>query len=213
MAAMKTSAYLPTSYRSNELPQRVRPAPLPEKAVTKTAGQGAEGGALDSESLEARETGDRAGTTRPPSRPSSLSDQQLARRDREVRAHEMAHLSVGRQYVSQARFSYEKGSNGVLYAVAGEVSVDTAPVPNDPQATENKAEIVHAAALAPRDPSAQDYRVASRALRMAAEARLEQALQRAEQDPDVSGRGDTGRKPDGAGGDRPGRPGSVDVYA
>lgn len=113
------------------------------------------------------------------SRTEQANDQRLAQRDREVRTHELAHLSVGGPYVGRARFTYERGSNGVMYAVGGEVSVNTSPVSNDPEATLAKAEIIRAAALAPAQPSTQDIQVAARAARMANQARLELALQRA----------------------------------
>jgi len=102
-------------------------------------------------------------------------DHKLAERDREVRAHELAHLAAGGSYVTQASFTYERGSNGVMYAVDGEVGVNTSPVPGDPQATLEKAEVIRRAALAPVEPSAQDMRVAAQATSMAAEARVEMA--------------------------------------
>ena len=94
--------------------------------------------------------------------------------DRAVRAHEQAHLSVaGRYATSGANLEYRRGPDNRQYAVAGEVSIDTAPVPGDPQATLLKAEVIRRAALAPANPSAQDRQVAAAASRMAAEARLE----------------------------------------
>jgi hypothetical protein len=101
--------------------------------------------------------------------------QRLQSRDREVRAHEQAHLSAAGHLVrgGGASFQYQRGPDGVAYAVGGEVSIDTSPVPGDPQATLQKAEQVRRAALAPADPSTQDRTIAARALRMAAEARTE----------------------------------------
>ncbi len=108
--------------------------------------------------------------------------QQLQQRDREVRAHEQAHLRVGRDLVrGGASFSYEKGPDGNQYAVAGEVRIDTSGVPGDPEATEDKAYHIRDTALAPTQPSNQDRAVASMASRMAQEARIEiQRLQRAQ---------------------------------
>jgi hypothetical protein len=62
--------------------------------------------------------------------------------------------------------------------VGGEVSIDSSPVANDPQATLTKAQQIQAAALAPANPSAQDRAVAASAARMAIEARLALAQQR-----------------------------------
>lgn len=101
----------------------------------------------------------------------------LKQRDREVRAHELAHLSVGGPYVRGGMsFTYEKGPDGQRYAVGGEVNIDTSKVPNDPHATLRKAETVHRAALAPAEPSPQDRSVAARAAQMASEARAEIAV-------------------------------------
>ncbi|WP_415893456.1 putative metalloprotease CJM1_0395 family protein [Neptuniibacter sp. PT8_73] len=97
----------------------------------------------------------------------------LAKRDREVRAHEQAHASIGGQYTSAPSYTYERGPDGRLYAVAGEVKIDTSPVPNDPQATLEKAEIIQRAALGVAEPSAADRAAAADARAMAAEARAE----------------------------------------
>lgn len=98
----------------------------------------------------------------------------LQARDREVRAHEMAHIAAGGQYVrGGASFQYQRGPDGTLYAVGGEVSIDAGAVPSDPDATLKKADVIRRAALAPADPSSQDRRVAAEAGRMAAEARME----------------------------------------
>ena len=103
--------------------------------------------------------------------------QQLKIRDREVRAHELAHVSVGAQFItSGATFSYQKGSDGRLYAIGGEVSIDTSPVAGDPRATLLKSQIVARAALAPANPSAQDKQVAAQASSLAQQARVELAL-------------------------------------
>ncbi len=100
--------------------------------------------------------------------------QQLKTIDRAVRAHELAHLTVGGRYVtSGAKFQYERGSDGRNYAVSGEVSIDTSEVPGDPQATLTKAQIVLRAALAPVNPSAQDRVVAARATSLIQQARVD----------------------------------------
>ena len=96
----------------------------------------------------------------------------LAQRDREVKAHEQAHASVGGQYTSSPSYVYEKGPNGVQYAVAGEVSIDTSPINGDPQATIEKGLQVMRAALAPAQPSSQDRKVAAEAQQMVNEARM-----------------------------------------
>ena len=72
--------------------------------------------------------------------------------DRKVRAHELAHMSVGGQYAGAPHYTYVRGPDGQLYAVAGEVPIDVSPE-KDPEATVKKMQQVIAAALAPADPS------------------------------------------------------------
>lgn len=120
-------------------------------------------------------------------REDSLAEQKqlqtLKIRDREVRAHELAHVSAGGSHItSGASFSFETGSDGRPYAVAGEVSIDTSEVPGDPAATIQKSQQVIRAALAPAHPSAQDRRVASQAAVVVQQARLELVLQQQNSD-------------------------------
>lgn len=113
--------------------------------------------------------------------------EQLSARDREVRQHELAHQSAGAGLTGAASFSYERGPDGTLYAVGGEVSIDTSAVSGDPRATLEKAEAIIRAAMAPAEPSSQDYRVAASAQAMAAEARAELAQLEESQDGEQSG--------------------------
>lgn len=101
---------------------------------------------------------------------------ELAARDREVRAHEQAHMAVGGQYAGAASYSYKRGPDGVSYATGGEVPISTSKE-SSPQATIQKAQIIRRAALAPAEPSAQDRRVAAQAGVLEAEARKELALE------------------------------------
>ncbi|MDF2181473.1 putative metalloprotease CJM1_0395 family protein [Neptuniibacter sp. CAU 1671] len=98
---------------------------------------------------------------------------QLAQRDSEVRNHERIHATVGGRYTSAPSYTYERGPDGRLYAVSGEVQIDTTPIPNNPQATLEKATMVQRAALAVPDPSPADRNAAAQARVMAAEARAE----------------------------------------
>lgn len=105
--------------------------------------------------------------------------QQLQQRDREVRAHERAHLMAGRELVVRgASYSYQRGPDDKQYAVGGEVTIDTSPVRGDPQATREKARRIRETALAPAQPSNQDRSVAARATQMAMQARIEILRQR-----------------------------------
>lgn len=102
-----------------------------------------------------------------------LEVQTLSARDREVRAHERAHAAVGGHYASAPTYQYERGPDGINYAVAGEVNISSGPVSGDPQATIEKAQVVRRAALAPAEPSAQDRQVAAAATKMEMEALAE----------------------------------------
>lgn len=103
---------------------------------------------------------------------------ELQARDREVRAHEQVHKAVAGRYAKGGiQYTFQRGPDGRLYAVGGEVQVDTSKVPNDPEATLLKAQTLRRAALAPAEPSQQDRAVAAQMTQMAAEARQEIAAQ------------------------------------
>lgn len=98
---------------------------------------------------------------------------ELRRRDQEVRSHELAHASVGGPYTGTPKYSFETGPDGKKYAVEGEVSVDLSTVEGDPRATIAKMQKIHAAALAPANPSVQDTRVAANAAQIILQAQSE----------------------------------------
>lgn len=96
----------------------------------------------------------------------------LSNRDREVRAHEQAHQSAGGSYAGAMSFEYEQGPDGQRYAVGGEVAIDISKEKN-PEETIAKMQQVKAAAMAPAQPSAQDYKVSAQATQQESEARAE----------------------------------------
>lgn len=106
----------------------------------------------------------------------------LVARDREVRAHEQAHASVGGQYAGSPSYAFQTGPDGVKYAVGGEVAIALPSINGDPEQAIRAAEQVRRAALAPADPSGQDRSVAAQASQIVADARVLAAqLQREEQ--------------------------------
>lgn len=114
------------------------------------------------------------------SSPNDLSEtekrevQRLKQQDAEVRNHERAHIASGGPYVrGGANFQYQRGPDGRNYAVGGEVTIDASSVPNNPDATVRKMQVVRRAALAPADPSPQDRAVATRATQIESQARAE----------------------------------------
>jgi len=89
---------------------------------------------------------------------------ELQARDREVRAHEQAHIAAGGGLIRGGpNYTYQRGPDGKQYAIGGEVQIDNAPIAGDPEATIRKMRQVIRAALAPAEPSGQDQAVASAA--------------------------------------------------
>ncbi len=104
----------------------------------------------------------------------------LKQRDAEVKAHEQAHMAAGGGLVQgAASYTYEKGPDGGMYAVGGEVKIDTSPA-KDPDQTIAKMQQVRRAALAPAQPSSTDRSVAAQASQIEAQARSEKASETAE---------------------------------
>lgn len=97
----------------------------------------------------------------------------LKKRDQEVKAHENAHMSAGAGVVQGgATYQYQRGPDGRMFAVGGEVKIDTSRE-NSPEATIRKMQQVKKAALAPSQPSGQDRSVAAQASQIETEARAE----------------------------------------
>lgn len=97
---------------------------------------------------------------------------ELQAADTNVRAHEAAHMAAGGGLTSPASYTYERGPDNKMYAVAGEVGISTSQG-NTPQESLNKAQTIRRAALAPADPSPQDLKVAAQAASMEMSARAE----------------------------------------
>ena len=97
----------------------------------------------------------------------------LKKTDQKIKAHEQAHMAAGAGLVmGGANYQYQRGPDGKMYAVGGEVKIDTSRE-KDPKVTVTKMQQVKRAALAPSQPSSQDRSVAARASQIEAEARAE----------------------------------------
>lgn len=106
---------------------------------------------------------------------------ELKQRDTEVRTHEQAHLATAGQYSrGGASYTYQKGPDGVSYAVGGEVGIDVGKE-KTPEATITKMQTIKRAALAPASPSGADRSIAAHASVLEAQARQEILLQRQEE--------------------------------
>jgi hypothetical protein len=87
----------------------------------------------------------------------------LQQRDTEVKAHEQAHVGAAAGLnVSAPSYEYKEGPDGERYATAGEVSISFHKSDN-PEENIAKAETMKSAAMAPAEPSRQDYAVAREA--------------------------------------------------
>lgn len=103
----------------------------------------------------------------------------LQQRDSEVRTHEASHMAAGAGLTSGADFTYQKGPDSKMYAVGGEVEIDTSPG-RTPQETIQKAQQIKRAALAPSSPSPADLKIAANAASMEASAKAQ--MQQVQQD-------------------------------
>lgn len=85
----------------------------------------------------------------------------------EIYAHEMAHKSAGGALAGS--IVIEKNSDGI--PVGGHVAIKMPSLnPDNPQQTIDEANIVIRSAMAPGDPSPQDYKVAAKARKIKAQA-------------------------------------------
>jgi len=156
----------------------VRPVSVPVQQVSAERPNETKDQPSGAKSESPREGADSAGSTSQSSQAQMEAViAQLRARDREVHAHEMAHLAAAGGFAtSGAHYTYQTGPDGRRYAIGGEVGIDISPEA-DPEKTLIKMQIVQRAALAPANPSPQDMRVAAAAAQAMAEARMELARQ------------------------------------
>lgn len=133
---------------------------------------------------EAQEAKNSMAPKRPNGKPLSESElrllRELQRRDAEIRQHEQAHLAAAGSHArGGASYDYQTGPDGKRYAIGGKVDIDTS-AEDTPEKTIRKMRTVRRAALAPKDPSSQDRRVAAKAAQQEMKAerkRLEEQLE------------------------------------
>jgi hypothetical protein len=157
---MQVSGTISTTYRIDTMPSRSL-----EGEERRPAEEGAEGSDAARKSGRDEERDPVTGESKDPARRAQERQvvAKLRARDTEVRAHEAAHLAAaGGIAAGGASFTYERGPDGKMYAVGGEVPISVQGG-NTPEETIAKMRQVAAAALAPADPSPQDYAVASNA--------------------------------------------------
>ncbi|MDO9018664.1 MAG: putative metalloprotease CJM1_0395 family protein [Deltaproteobacteria bacterium] len=93
----------------------------------------------------------------------------LRKRDADVRAHERAHQMAAGGLAGGATYTYQRGPDGQLYAIGGEVPITVGPG-RTPEETLQRARTVRSAALAPAEPSGPDRAIAAAAASMEAQA-------------------------------------------
>ena len=85
----------------------------------------------------------------------------LERIDKEVHEHEMQHYLMAQPYARSPEYFYVIGPDGRRFAVSGLTAFDATPIAGDNDATIRKLDALVRAALAPREPSEEDRRVAA----------------------------------------------------
>jgi len=120
---------------------------------------------------------------------------ELQARDREVKAHEIAHLASAGQYArGGTSYTYQQGPDRRRYAIGGEVSIDVGKEAT-PEKTIQKMEVVRRAALAPAKPSSADRAIAANASVIENQARQELHAQKtADARQQRGNKGSTGQK-------------------
>ncbi|MDQ7055612.1 MAG: putative metalloprotease CJM1_0395 family protein [Persephonella sp.] len=111
--------------------------------------------------------------------------QQLRMIEQKVKAHEMAHKIAGGELTGPVQYKYQKGPDGKLYVVGGEVPIKIKQG-KTPEETVEIAQKIKRAALAPADPSPQDRAVAARATMMEIQAKMELMKEREEKKNKIS---------------------------
>lgn len=97
----------------------------------------------------------------------NLEQQAIRERYNHIYRHELAHKSAGGAYAGP--IVIEKDSNGI--PVGGHVSIEMPKLDkNNPDKTIAHADTVIKSAMAPGDPSEQDYKVANQAKNIKAQA-------------------------------------------
>ncbi len=138
-------------------------------------------GALNKEDEESQETSKTIKSDNELSTSEQQQVSELRQIDSQVRAHEAAHIAAGGSAISGgASFTYQKGPDGQLYAIGGEVPISSAGA-SSPEAEIAIAKDMQAAALAPANPSPQDLKVAASAAQMEAQARQALNLEKSEE--------------------------------
>ena len=104
----------------------------------------------------------------------------LQTRDTKVKTHEAAHQAAGGGMTGAASYTYQQGPDGKMYAIGGEVPISVKSGATPEENIANARQVI-AAAMAPANPSPQDYAVASSARVMQIKAEQQLAREKLEE--------------------------------
>ncbi len=90
--------------------------------------------------------------------------------DQTARADVQAQQRAAGGYAGTTTYQYERGADGTLYAVAGDVTFNVQPVPNNPAATIAAMQTITNAAMSVTPPTAQDLAAVREAAQYTSEA-------------------------------------------
>ena len=79
--------------------------------------------------------------------------------DADIKSHEQIHASIG-QTTSPISYNYQEGPDGKMYAIGGQVRLDTS-IPSDPKAAAFKLDMIEKAAAGPMNSSGADSSIVS----------------------------------------------------
>ena len=146
-----------------------------DEAAQKVAGTEDKSGSRKSDDASGGSSG---GTDSELSEEEKAVVRELKQAEREVIAHEAAHMAAAGALGGGVSYGYTQGPDGKSYITSGEVPIRMKQG-STPEETLRNMQQVQRAALAPADPSGQDRQVAAQAAAMAAQARSEISAKRA----------------------------------
>jgi hypothetical protein len=159
---------------SGQLSSVKQQAAVPQQTTTTTTTAGTKAAGTQTTTTQASQTlASAAGTG---STGTVLSAQQKAQiaqfqlLDQTARANVAAEQRAAGAYGGTVSYQYERGPDGTLYAVAGDVTLNVQPVPNNPAATLSAMQTITNAALSVAPPTADDLMAVREAAQYTAEA-------------------------------------------
>lgn len=181
LAPIEEEACCPTK-TADEVPNKVKARPEEQSPEERAAGRAEAGAMLAAEGCLGRiKTADEEEAEKPGDKKKdeekeegaasggqNLNEEEkqqveeLKRRDREVKAHEQAHIAAAAGLAGAPSYDYQAGPDGKRYAIGGSVNLRSGGS-SEPEQALRDAETIKRAATAPADPSSTDRAVAAKA--------------------------------------------------